>query len=222
MPPSAKSPESKETIRILIVDSDEVVGELLRHYLETTSRAYTVLSVVVDTMQVLENFRVAKPNLVITNSSLHSKSAAAMIETMRAQSPSIKVVVFSNAHPACRSFAETAEVDPDGMIHRSETLATFEVCLTSVLCGGHFLSPRCTAIKKHQRREPDPFRDLSPVELKIFQLIGQGELQKVIGDDLGISCKSVQRRVATIKQKLGLPLTANLIEAAARHDQSKS
>ena len=62
---------------------------------------------------------------------------------------------------------------------------------------------------------------LTPMEQRVFALLGQGATQALIGQVIGRSPKTIQTHVRSLKEKLGVAHINELIVLAARQQGIK-
>lgn len=88
---------------------------------------------------------------------------------------------------------------------RISKLADFSDALIRIANGGTVLDPEVvTALLSHRRRR-DPLAALSPREREVLALMAQGRTNTAIGRQLVVTPGAVEKHIASIFTKLGLP-----------------
>ncbi len=168
-----------------------------------------------------------KPNVVVVDLSLPRSSGLEFIKQMRAQYPSIRLLVLSMHDEA--TIAERAfRAGAHGYVVKRESGPQIIAGIRAVLEGHFYTSPSLTAQLAGRMfggsavggRRPE--EDLSDREMEVFRLRGQGCSAKEIADRLGVSVKTVGSYDMRIKEKLGLDNAGELMrEAVLWHERQR-
>jgi len=71
------------------------------------------------------------------------------------------------------------------------------------VAAGRTLLDRRT-VTRHKARHDDPTEDLTPSELRVIELIGEGMSNREIAERLGVVEKTVKNHITAILAKMGL------------------
>jgi DNA-binding NarL/FixJ family response regulator len=169
----------------------------------------------------------ARPDLMVVDLSLPRGSGLDLIKDMRAQFPTVRLLVLSMHDEA--SVAERAfRAGAHGYAVKRESGPRIIDGIRTVLEGKFYASPSLTAQlagrmfggAAHGGGSPEEL--LSDREIEVFRLRGQGRSPKEIADRLGVSVKTIASYDARIKEKLGLSDAGELMrEAVLWHDRQR-
>ncbi len=168
----------------------------------------------------VEMARQYKPDLVILDLDIPRISGLDVIPRLKLVHPSIRVMVLSGHDPA--TFAPRAmRSGVHGFVGKSQEMKEIMRGVEAVLAGYTVfpVAPNGASITPGVSPSGDEGRImlLSDKELVILQMLSKGMSNKVIGDALFISDKTVSTYKGRIQEKLGLSSLAALIEFASLH-----
>ncbi|MGC1479883.1 MAG: LuxR C-terminal-related transcriptional regulator [Chthoniobacterales bacterium] len=194
------------------------MAELLAQFLETNHPEVSVMPVENDPVTVDAVITTDSPDLIIATSPFARECRSEIRCYLERVQNAAKIIEIATTDRPRRRLEDPLPFEVDGLVHRRDSLASFQHCLISVLSGGHFVSPHCAKIKRRVREAPEPYAALSSVEKEVLERLARGELQKVVSAELGISSKTVQHHIVAIKGKLGSESTAGLIALAVKQE----
>ncbi len=206
--------------RVLIVDDHALVRHALSHLVDSRPD--------LELCGVAENSTVAKelirnhdPDLVILDLCLKDSRVEGLnlIAEITSEFPRTVVLVSSMQDEsifATRSLAAGAA----GFVSKSDSVSTLSHAISVVLKGGSFLSEAAQRAVDSSSDVADEnhggqLRSLSPRELQIFELVGQGNSPHEIAGQLKIGLKTVDAHRQNIRRKLGLTNMGDVIRQAA-------
>ncbi|WOD14786.1 response regulator transcription factor [Paraburkholderia kirstenboschensis] len=168
----------------------------------------------------VEMARQYKPDLVILDLDIPRISGLDVIPRLKLVHPSIRVMVLSGHDPA--TFAPRAmRSGVHGFVGKSQEMKEIMRGVEAVLAGYTVfpVAPNGASITPGVSPSGDEGRImlLSDKELVILQMLSKGMSNKVIGDALFMSDKTVSTYKGRIQEKLGLSSLAALIEFASLH-----
>lgn len=218
-PKAAHAPETK-IVRILIVDDHPVVRHGMTQLIEEEADL-KVCGQAADAAEAMKVLREAKFDLAVVDITLKSSSGIDLIKSMKAQAPSVKVLVASMHDEVI--YAERAlHAGALGYINKEEAADKIVDAIRITLQGRVYLSERMTermmSRLAYGEKETDrPATDtLSDRELEVFEQIGRGLGTRQIAESLHLSRKTVETHRASIKKKLNLRDGAELVSHAVR------
>ncbi|MGH7128365.1 MAG: response regulator transcription factor, partial [Planctomycetaceae bacterium] len=199
---------SAKVRRIMIVDDHPVVRDGLAMLisqepdLEVCAQAESIS----ETLKLLGSTR---PDLIIVDVSLTDGSGLELVKEINVRDESARMLV-SSMHDETL-FAERAlRAGARGYINKAEPTGTLLDAIRQVLDGRVYLSPEMTeriltrAVGAQEDWKRSPIDKLSDRELETFQLIGQGQTTRQIGQKLQVSPETIESYRENIKQKLNL------------------
>ncbi len=140
-----------------------------------------------------------------------------LIEEIRKKHPQTATLVCTVQEPAL--YAERSmQLGAAGFVSKCEPLNQVTEAIRNVLDGHPYLSER-TRVETYgsasERASETAIHRLSPRELEIFELVGQGRSPHDIAKRLSIGLKTVDAHRQNIRRKLGLANMGDLIRNAA-------
>jgi DNA-binding NarL/FixJ family response regulator len=199
-------------MRVLLVDDHDIVRIGLRQLLAGQPEGFECLEA--DSLAQAQRQLEAQPEvaLILLDLSLGEQFALPGIRSLRAAAPAARVLVLSSMSEAL--YAERAlEAGADGYVMKSELGAQLLDAVRCVLAGRVYLSPSQRDAALRRRSEPAQGA-LSPREVEVLQLIGQGLSTREIAERLHRSVKTIETHKQTLKTKLGADSPAQLIRLA--------
>ncbi|MFI5530074.1 LuxR C-terminal-related transcriptional regulator [Kitasatospora sp. NPDC051853] len=131
---------------------------------------------------------------------------------LRAARPGRPVLLFSqHLEPAWAARLLESGAAGVGYLLKERVARTAELvdALHRVAAGGTALDPEIlTAVLRDGRRR-SPVADLTPREREVLELMAQGRSNRAIADALVVSERAVEKHVASVFAKFGLPATGS-------------
>lgn len=157
-------------------------------------------------------------DLIITDFRIRGETALSFLEKLGVAKIQTRCLIFSAldeievGYPCIRAGAS-------GFVGKSSPVANMVEAARSILTGRPYVSDRLANAlmgKSGTIASTSPGAHLTPRELQIFSLIGEGLSVSMIAKKLGLSVKTIEAHREHIKNKLGYPTAANLAAAAVR------
>jgi DNA-binding NarL/FixJ family response regulator len=201
--------------RILILDDHPVV----RQGIKLMVNAEPDLIIAGEAQTEAEARRLIRelvPDAVIVDLSLAHGDGFNVVRDVSAHFPDIRVLVLSmhdEAVYAERLLAEGAS----GYIMKEAATEQLVTALRTVLRGEQYMSDNLRRILAERMRRNEGQRTLLSIrELQVISLIGLGQGTREIADALSLSVKTVEAHRQTIKRKLALESSAQLLHYALK------
>lgn len=163
----------------------------------------------------LDECRQSWPDIIILDLQLPDVRGLEALQALLAELPDARILVFSMYEDAT-IVAQALAAGAMGYGAKSEDPEALLAAIESIGGGSSYLGPAIAqklALGNLQRGRDAPGR-LSPRELEIFTLLGEGLSFEQIAGRLGITYKTVANRSTLIKEKLNLRTTVALVKAA--------
>lgn len=211
---------SAKKLRILVVDDHELVRRGIRGLLRIR-RGWKVVGEAVNGREAVEKANKLKPHVAIVDISMPDLDGLQATRQIREVAPNISVVVLT-MHESDQMVRRVLEAGALGYVLKSD-LATHLVRAVEDVAGGKlFLTPKVSDIilKGFLKTESQtgPVERLQPKptsrEVEVIRLLAEGNSNKKISADLGITVRTVETHRAKIMVKLGLHSLAELIHYA--------
>jgi DNA-binding NarL/FixJ family response regulator len=141
----------------------------------------------------------------------HNDEGVVAAQEIRARYPGVGVLVLSQyAEPglAMKLLSESAEGVGYLLKDRISDLGEFAGAVRRVGEGGSALDPTIVSELFGRRRADDPLDALTPREREVLELMAEGRSNQGIAERLGVGERKVQKHIASIFEKLGLPATS--------------
>ena len=199
-------------LRVVVADDSFLLRAGVVRVLEATG--FVVVGEAGDATELLEQVREHRPDVVVTDIRMpptQSDEGVRAAAVIRAEFPQTGVVVLSQyvkQSYAIQLLEESAEGVGYLLKDRVMEPRAFAEAVRQVARGGSALDPEVVAHMLERRRRGGPLDELSERELGVLAGMAEGRSNLAIADDLGISEHTVQRDVAGIFTKLGLPFGA--------------
>ncbi len=211
--------------RILIADDHPVVREGLAYLLgqqpdfEVCGKAATVA-------EALRTVTKSNPDLVVTDLTFPGRSGLELIKDLRVLKPDLPVIAMS-LHDEMIYAERVFRAGGKGYLMKETAPGLIVEAIRRVLSGGVYASQAVTdhLLYSMAGDRPDkppkfPLKRLSDRELEVFELIGHGKSTSEIADKLHISARTVDAHRGHIREKLGLPDSAEVTRYAVRWVES--
>ena len=218
----SKGHTSSLEVTILLVDDHPIVRAGYSRLIAAQS-LWRVCGEAKNQMEALERIGRLAPQLAIVDITLSDGSGVELIRQISRDFPNVKTLVVS-AHNEKLMAERVLTAGAMGYINKLESPEKLVEGIHRVLAGEVYLSEAMTrqilmgrvgAVSQAQR-PADPVAQLTNRELEIFELLGKGMNTKKIAAMLFISPKAVHGYRATIKRKLGLANSTELIQRATQ------
>ncbi len=208
-----------EKYRVVIVEDHAIIREGLRSLL-SSGKEFDIVGEAEDGREAIRCIQNLKPDLVLTDLSMPRLDGMDMIETVKKQSPGTKVIALT-VHKGEEYVLATLKAGADGYVLKESSYAELLMAIRSVLKGKHYLSPEISgtlidgyidgrkSVKIQSIRET-----LTKREREILKLIGEGNKNKEIADQLYISVNTVEKHRSNLMEKLNVHSTAALVALA--------
>jgi two-component system response regulator DevR len=212
---SAQAPAAPPT-RVLLVDDHEVVRVGLRTLLGQAPDI-AVVGEAATAAQALQEAQRLVPDVVVLDVRLPDASGVEVCRELRAQYPSVKVIILTSYNDEDALFAAIL-AGASGYLLKQARARDLVEAIRTVRTGRSLLDPAVTDRVLRRLRDPalhsehGPLAELSPIEQRILDLLAQGKTNREIAQVVYLSDKTVKHHVSHILRKLG---AARRSEAAA-------
>ncbi len=198
------------TVRVFVVDDHPAVRAGLRLLLE--QQGMTVCGEAADSGSTLACIADTAPDLVLVDLSLGDDSGLALLRSLGDLLPDVALLVYS-MHEDTFHIQQAFAAGASGYITKREMAPLLFAAIRELAAGRVYASPRAAAILGTLPPDPRHGRALSPRELEVYGLLGQGYGTTAIAERLGVSRRTVETFLGRILVKLNL----SNMEALRRH-----
>lgn len=158
----------------------------------------------------LRLIRTLRPDVALVDMRLPGMSGIELIEAARESELPTRIVLLTalgERDLVERAFAAGA----DGYVSKDSELEVVVQAVQVALSGRRFVDPSVAAALLDPAEER-----LTPRELEVLRLMGNGSQNKVIAFELGLGEETVKTHVATIMRKLGATSRTEVVALALR------
>lgn len=205
-------------MRLLVVDDHPIVRRGLRDILAEAFPDADILEAATG-QEALACYRQASCDLVLLDLSLPDQPGLEVLKALKLHRPLIPVLVVS-LHAEDQYAIRAIKAGAAGYLTKESAPEVLMEAVTKVMAGGKFVSSTLAErLADHFAGEPaaTPFETLSDRELEVLCRIARGKTVTEIGEELGLSVKTVSTYRSRLLEKLHLHTTPELIRYAIQH-----
>lgn len=187
-------------IRVMIVDDHEVVRRGIAEVIDRSEG----MGVVAEAGSVAEGVRRAElvnPQVMLVDLQLPDGTGIDLMRAVRQNRPDIRAIVLTSFDDDT-AFAAALEVGAAAYVLKSVRGAEIAEVVRAVAAGRILLDER--TVTRRRKEHDDPTEDLTPSELRVVELIGEGLSNREIAERLTIAEKTVKNHITSLLAKMGL------------------
>jgi DNA-binding NarL/FixJ family response regulator len=212
--------KSAKRIAVLLAEDHMVVREGLRKLLEAESDI-EVVGEAATGRQAVNLTRKLCPDVVVMDIAMPRLNGLEATRQIRQTVPASKVLILS-AHNDDAYVEKMMDLGAAGYLIKQTSAHFLSEAIREVQKGNTFFSPAVARQVRHRRQKaldrkgrlkPIDVR-LSPREVEVLQLVAEGEANKQIAAELGISIKTVEKHRDHLMSKLDIHDAAGLTRYA--------
>ena len=205
------------TIRIMLVDDHAVVRAGVRRLLEQDAR-FLVVAECDSGERAYQQFGEYLPDITVMDLSMPGMGGMEAIGRIIARYPTAKLLVLS-MHENAAFASQALKAGARGYLAKNGLAEELIGALESIANGQTYINANISKKITQQflSNEDTPLQQLSTREFEIFRLLAEGCDSNLIATTLNISSKTVANYQTSIKQKLGLSNSVELVRLAIRH-----
>ena len=196
-------------LRVVIAEDAAIMRDGLTQTL--TRRGHDVVAAVADGESLRQAVAACQPDVAIIDVRMpptHTDEGLRAAQSIRQEHPGVGVLVFSQ-YIETQSAADLLAGAPEGVGYllkdRVADVSDFIDALTRVAAGGTVLDPEVVRHLLRASRRADTLASLTPREREVLSQVAQGRSNIAIASALTISPRVVEKHVASIFGRLGLP-----------------
>jgi DNA-binding NarL/FixJ family response regulator len=126
-------------------------------------------------------------------------------------------IIFLTMHKNEEFFRQAMDAGALGYLVKDNMAKDVVQCIKAVAAGKHFVAPELSSFLLQPRataKALSPIDELTPAQREVLQLVARGLTSKEIGEELGISHRTVENHRSRIAEKLGLQGSHSLLRFA--------
>jgi two-component system, NarL family, invasion response regulator UvrY len=199
-------------MKLLIVDDHAVVREGLRRLLSAFLEVQIIEASC--SREAVSLFQAESPDTVLLDINLPGFGGLDLLRRLILMEPKVRVLILS-MHVNPVYVARALEAGAQGYISKGAKADELVEAVRVVARGGRYIEQEIASeLALNLAFKGDATKDLSARELDIMRLLAHGKNLSAISQDLGISYKTVANLCTTIKQKMMVENTSELIKLA--------
>ncbi|QBG45911.1 response regulator transcription factor [Verrucomicrobia bacterium S94] len=187
-----------ENIRIMVVDDNQ----LLRFGLLGAIDMEPGLEAVGDASsseEAVELYKKVKPDIVTMDYRMPGEDGVACTEKIMTIDPDAKVILFS-VFESEEEVWRAVQAGVKGYLTKSASAVEDVMEAIHEVAEGYSFFPAAIARKISMRKQQE---ELTPRELELLQMLGQGTSNKELVEHFNISMSTVKHHITNIREKLG-------------------
>jgi len=200
--------------RVLMLDDQVSVREMAAAMV-TSEGLCAVVGQASSGVEGLRMFRKLRPGAVILALALPEMSGAEVLLAMREENPRLPVLVYSGTKSQ-DLWRAGLKAGPQGVVHKTESMATLREGVTAVVSGQTFFGRFATTKMEEMRIGGEAEEGLAPRLRTVLQMIAEGLSTKQVATRLSLSPKTVEHYRTKLMQKIGVKDVASLTRYALR------
>ncbi|HEY3755636.1 MAG TPA: response regulator transcription factor [Opitutaceae bacterium] len=186
---------SGKKIRVMLVD-DHLIVRMGMSFALNNQPDMQVVTQAQDGVEAIDAYRQNQPDVVILDLRMPKRNGIETIGVLRREFGSVTVLVLSN-YDGGDEIAAAIKAGARGFVAKDTPLADLLHAIRSVAAGEEYIPPDVA-----RRLAARIASQLSPREVEVLALVGQGMSNKEIGTKLFVTESTVKVHVANIFSKL--------------------
>ena len=207
-------------ITILLADDHIIVRQGLRALLETEPD-FRIVAEAQTGREAVELTRQLRPAVVVMDIAMPILNGVLATQQILKAFPATRVLILS-AYAADAYIEQVTAAGAAGYLLKQSSLVDLALAIRRVQAGTTFFSPSISKRLRARQKQPLALKAaagkelvrLSPRELEVLQLVAEGDANKEVAAELGISLKTVEKHRHNLMQKLQIHHTAGLTRYA--------
>ena len=207
---------SPNLIRIMLVDDHAVVRAGVRRLLEQDDR-FVVVAECDSGERAYQQFGEYLPDITIMDLSMPGFGGIEAISRIVARYPAAKLIVLS-MHENAAFASQALKAGARGYLSKNSLAEELVNALDSIVSGQTYINASISKQIAQQflNATQNPLQILSTREFEIFRLLAEGVDSNAIAITLNISPKTVANYQTSIKQKLGINNSVEMVRLAIK------
>jgi len=217
----AQEPAETMAIRVFVVDDHEVVRRGVSELI-TSQPGLTVIGEADSVASAVPAIMAGAPDVAVLDVRLGDGSGLDICRQVTSQTTIPCLMLTSIVDD--RVMVEAAEAGAAGFCLKSLGASSIVESIRKVAAGSQLLDTAELRIARKRMRESGEglVESLTPQERRIFALIGEGNSNRQIGDEMFLAEKTVKNYVSNVLGKLGMARRTEVAALAARLDERES
>lgn len=196
------------TANILVIE-DHAVVQLGISTLLSTCSDIDLIDRASTGKEAIEKFLHNDFDIVLIDVELPDISGFDLLARLREHNPTVKVLFYS-MHEEYWVIKQMFNSEADGIVMKSDRLDELRTAVDTIIAGGKYYSKEYEQFRKDYEQQ----EELTPVEVNVLQLVGDGVTSQQIAQRLYVSVNTIEFHRRRIMRKLDASNMAELIKKA--------
>lgn len=204
-------------MKILVADDHAIVRKGFQQIVATVP-GWRIAAEAANGEELLDALRTDRFDILVLDVSLGRGSAIDLLAQIRAQYPSLPVLILS-MHPEQQYAVRCLRLGASGYIQKDSAPEEILEAIARVASGAKYISPSLAGMLAEDAAygTERPHDRLSSREFEVFRLIASGRSVTEIAEILNLSVKTISTYRARILEKTGFQSNADIIAYAIRN-----
>lgn len=200
--------------RVILADDHVMVAQGLGRLL---ADAANLVAVVTDGRQLVESARTLRPDIIVSDVTMPVMSGLDAMRQLKAAGVTARFI-FLTIHTDARLAVQALRAGASGYLLKQAAGDELLEALRIVMDGRTYLTPLITkdVLWTIANTDDDRRPTLTPRQLDVLRLIGEGKRMKEIAAELNLSVRTVEDHKAQLFRTLGVETVADLVKFAVR------
>ena len=204
--------------RVLLADDHKIMIEGLKDLLKGE---FEIVGSVEDGRALVEQASTLYPDVIVADISMPQLNGIEAARQIKKTDNNIKIV-FLTMHPDATYAANAFEAGASGFVLKHSASSELIRAIHEAIKGRTYVTPLIAGdlIRTYQKGEaPEKslFKNISPRQREILQLLAEGKTAKEISSILNISTKTVEFHKYKMMEKLKIKTSAEVVLYAMKH-----
>lgn len=206
------------TISVLLTDDHTVVRSGMARLLER-DETIRIVGEAENGEQAYSLFNQLKPDIVVMDMSMPGIGGLEALRRIITKDPQAKVLMFS-MHENINFAMQAMTSGASGYLTKSAEANDLVNAVKQVMSGKNYLSAEIAhkIALQNLSGQQDPVQKLTTREFEVFRLLAEGLLIEEIAELMNIGQKTVSNYQTSLKQKLSINSSVDLVKLALKHD----
>ena len=204
--------------RVLLADDHKIMIEGLKDLLKGE---FEIVGSVEDGRALVEQASTLYPDVIVADISMPQLNGIEAARQIKKTDNNIKIV-FLTMHPDATYAANAFEAGASGFVLKHSASSELIRAIHEAIKGRTYVTPLIAGdlIRTYQKGgapEKSLFKNISPRQREILQLLAEGKTAKEISSILNISTKTVEFHKYKMMEQLNIKTSAGLVQYAMKH-----
>lgn len=206
--------------KILIADDHIVLRKGLRTLLEQS--AYAVVGEAQNGEEACLMYEKLHPDLMILDLDMPSMSGLDALKRIIQRNENARILILS-MHDECVYASRALQAGAKGFVTKTDPPEIILEAIQKIMKGGRYINAELALNLSMFNLEQggNPIKKLSPREFEVFKRIAEGGTLTSIANQMHIGYKTVANIQTSVRQKLGVETTGQLVHIATRYSVIK-